>query len=133
MRWRARAMQRYGCGQVREHFATHLDELVESYPRSLLLAEFSAKAYADLNRESKYFDALVRLFDMYLEAGNVPGASNALEKLVEIDPYDSRNLQRLERLEGRADPAFSSRIRSRLSQVATHTWDGRRTGGELAG
>ena len=102
------------------NFATRLDELVESYPRSLGLAEFSAKAYADLNRESKYFDSLARLFDMYLEAGDVPGASNALEKLVEIDPYDSRNLERLERLDGRGDPGFTAQIRSRLSQVATH-------------
>ncbi len=101
-------------------FATHLDELVESYPRSLPLAEFWAFAYADLNRESKYFDALAKLFDMYLEADHVPGACNALEKLVEIDPYDSRNLQRVERLQGRGDPGLIAQIRSRLSQVATH-------------
>jgi diguanylate cyclase (GGDEF)-like protein len=102
-------------------FATHLDELVESYPRSLPLAEFWAFAYADLNRESKYFDALARLFDMYLEAGNFPGACNALEKLVEIDPYDSRNLQRVERLQGHGDTGLIAQIRSRLSQVATHS------------
>jgi len=102
-------------------FATHLDELVESYPHSLSLAEFWAFAYADLNRESKYFDALARLFDLYLEAGNVPGACNALEKLVDIDPYDSRNLQRVERLQGRGDPGLMAQVRSRLSQVATHS------------
>ena len=102
-------------------FATHLDELVESYPHSLPLAEFWAFAYADLNRESKYFDAMARLFDMYLEAGNGPGACNALDKLVEIDPYDSRNLQRVERLQGRGDPGLIAQIRSRLSQVATHS------------
>ena len=102
-------------------FATHLDELVESYPRSIRLAEFWASAYANMNRETKYFDALARLFDMYLAAGNLPGACDALEKLVEIDPYDSRNLQRVEQLEGRGDPALLARIRSRLSQVATHS------------
>ena len=102
-------------------FVTHLDELVESYPNSLPLAEFWAFAYADLNRESKYFDALARLFDLYLEAGNFPGACNALEKLIEIDPYDSRNLQRVERLQGRGDPGRTAQIRSRLSQVATHS------------
>ena len=101
-------------------FATHLDELVESYPRSLPLVEFWAFAYADLNRESKYFDALARLFDLYLEAGNFPGACNALEKLVEIDPYDSRNQQRVERLQGRGDSGRTAQIRARLSQVATH-------------
>ncbi len=101
-------------------FATRLDELVESYPHSLPLAEFWAFAYADLNRESKYFDAMARLFDMYLEADNAPGACSALEKLVEIDPYDSQNLQRIERLQGRGDPGLIAQIRSRLSLVATH-------------
>lgn len=101
-------------------FSTQLDVLVESYPQSIVLAEFSAAAYSELNRETKYFDALVRLFDIYLAADKVLGAGNALEKLVDIDPYDSRNQHRLDRLAGRADPAFVERIRVRLGQVATH-------------
>jgi len=88
------------------------------------LVEFWAAAYAALNREVKYFDALVRLFDMYLEAGNVVGAGEALEKLVDIDAYDSRHQQRLDRLKGRADAAFLGRMRTRLSQLATNTSDG---------
>jgi diguanylate cyclase (GGDEF)-like protein len=44
-----------------------------------------------------------------------------MDKLVEIDPYDFRNQQRLTQLEGAADPALVSRIRSRLAQVATHS------------
>lgn len=102
-------------------FVNHLDELVEKYARSNRLARYSAKAYADLNRESKYFDALAKLFDMDLEASNVAGACEALERLVEIDPYDSRNLQRLERLQRRGDSGRLATIRSRLSQVATHS------------
>jgi len=102
-------------------FAAQIDGLVEAYPASVGLAEFCAAAYAELNREAKYFDALAGLFDVYLNAGNLASACNALEKLVEIDPYDSRNQQRIERLEGRGDPAFLSQIRARLSLVATHS------------
>jgi diguanylate cyclase (GGDEF)-like protein len=101
-------------------FATQLDALVAAHPGSILLAEFWAGVYAALNREVKYFDALVRLFDMYLEAGNVAGACETLEKLVDIDAYDSRNQLRIDRLAGRADEGFLSRIRTRLSQLATH-------------
>jgi diguanylate cyclase (GGDEF)-like protein len=101
-------------------FIAQLDALVESYPDSIALAEFWAGAYSELNRETKYFDALVRLFDMYLAAGNIGGACDALEKLVDIDPYDSRNQQRLDRLTGRADDAFLARMHTRLGQVATH-------------
>lgn len=113
-----RAMSAVRC---ENSFVTHLEELVEAYPRSVALAKYCASAYADLNRESKYFDALAKLFDMDLDAGNVQGAWEALEKLVEIDPYDSRNLPRAERLEGRVDPGRLAVIRSRLSQVATHS------------
>ena len=102
-------------------FVAQLDALVESYPNSIVLAEFWAAAYSELNRETKYFDSLVRLFDMYLEAGNINGAGDALEKLVDIDPYDSRNQQRLDGLAGRADDAFLTRMRTRLGQVTTHT------------
>lgn len=102
-------------------FATRLDGLVESFPASIPLTEFWAAAYATLSRETKYFDALVRLFDLYLGVDNLPGACEVLEKLVEIDPYDSRNQERIEQLGPRVDPLSLARIRSRLSQVATHT------------
>src|SRR4029077_4541478 len=87
-------------------FSTRLDALVGGYPASIALVEFQAAAYADLSREAKYFDALVRLFDLYMQADNIPGACDALEKLVEIDPYDSQNHGRIERVRGRADAAF---------------------------
>ena len=48
------------------------------------------------------------------------GACESLEKLVEIDPYDSRNQERMDQLQGRADAAFSAGCESRLSNAATH-------------
>jgi diguanylate cyclase (GGDEF)-like protein len=103
------------------NFTTRLDALVESFPASIPLAEFWAAAYAALSRETKYFEALVRLFDLYLGAENASAACEALEKIVEIDPYDSRNQQRIEQLGSHVDPVSLARIRSRLSQVATHS------------
>ena len=101
-------------------FAAALDRLAESFPSSLRLAQFWAALYSEINRESKYFDALVRLFDLYLANDQLAGACESFEKLVEIDPYDARNQQRLEQLNGRANPEFLSRVKSRLSNAATH-------------
>ena len=39
---------------------------------------------------------------------------------MDIDAYDSRHQQRVDRLEGRADREFLQRIRTRLSQLATN-------------
>lgn len=102
-------------------FLTHLDALVESRSDSVALVEFWAAAYGKLNRETKYFEALGRLFDLYLAVGNVQGACEVMEKLVDIDAYDSGNEQRMKHLEGRADPAFLTRVQGRLSRVATNT------------
>jgi diguanylate cyclase (GGDEF)-like protein len=101
-------------------FAAAIDQLVQAFPKSLPLAQFWAAFYSEINRESKYFDALVRLFDLTMENNQLRGACDAFEKLVEIDPYDSRNQQRLDALTGRANEEFLSRVKSRLSNAATH-------------
>ena len=54
-----------------------------------------ASIYEELNREAKYFDALMRLFDLYLAAGQMKEACTALDRLVDIDPYDYRNQERI--------------------------------------
>jgi diguanylate cyclase (GGDEF)-like protein len=104
-------------------FASALDQLMEGFPKSLRVAQFRAAFYGEINRETKYFEALVRLFDLNMAGDHVPGACEAFERLVEIDPYDSRNQERLDLLKGRASAEFLSRVTSRLSNVATHRAD----------
>jgi len=117
-----RSLQEWAQKLRRENdFATRLEGLAESFARSVPLAEFCAAAYAALNRESGYFDALVRLFDLYVEGGDAGRAGDALDKLVEIDPYDSGNQRRFSQIEGSCDAAVVGRIRSRLAQVGTHS------------
>src|SRR5579863_5547591 len=101
-------------------FASAVDQLVEAFPNSLDLVQFWAAFYSEINRESKYFDALGRLFDLNMASDQLPGACEALERLVEIDPYDARNQERLDLLKGRASDEFLSRVKSRLSNAATH-------------
>ncbi|MGD1211936.1 MAG: tetratricopeptide repeat protein [Candidatus Acidiferrales bacterium] len=95
------------------------DRLAATYPASLPLAETVARLYEELNRETKYFDALVRLFDLYLAAGQLKEACEALDRLVDIDPYDYRNQERIAKLEGKADPAFLQNVLARAAKAAT--------------
>jgi diguanylate cyclase (GGDEF)-like protein len=101
-------------------FASSVDQLVEAFPKSMLLAHFWAAFYGEINRESKFFDAMVRLFDLNLANDQIPGACEAFEKLVDIDPYDARNQERMDLLKGRASDEFLHRVKSRLSNAATH-------------
>ena len=106
-------------GRKDGELAAQMDRLAEAYPASLLLAETVARIFEEMNRETKYFDALVRLFDLYLAAGRMKEACDALDHLVDIDPYDYRNQDRIAKLEGNVDPGFLQNILSRAAKAAT--------------
>ena len=106
-------------GRRDAELSSQIDRLAAAYPGSLPLAETVARTYEELNRETKYFDALVRLFDLYLGAGRMKEACDALDRLVDIDPYDYRNHERIAKLEGNVDPAFLQNILSRAAKAAT--------------
>ncbi len=102
-------------------FATMMDELGAKFPHSQGILEFWAGIHNELNRESPYFEVLIRLFDVYLTSGNVKKAAESLERLVEIDPYDYRNQERLEILRGRVDDAYVNRLSSRMMKAGEAT------------
>ena len=99
--------------------AAQMERLAAAYPASLPLAEIVARLYEELNRETKYFDALCKLFDLYLGAGLIKEACDALDRLVDIDPYDYRNHERISKLEGKADSSFLRNIHARAAKAAT--------------
>jgi predicted Zn-dependent protease len=84
-------------------FAAQLDDVAGRHPESSMVLEFWAALYNELNRESKYFEIMIHLFDAYLKDGNIRKACDSLERLVDIDSYDYRNQERLDRLRGKAD------------------------------
>ena len=100
-------------------FIAQLDSVGGKHPNSQAILEFCAAFYNEANRETQYFEILIKLFDAYLSAGNVPKASDTLEKALDIDPYDHRNQQRLEKLRGRVDDSVLTRLGGRLSKSGT--------------
>lgn len=98
---------------------SYMDKLASSFPASLPLAEAVAKNYEEMNRETQYFDALVRLFDLYLVNGKLKEACETLDRLVDIDPYDYRNQERIAQLEGKVEPSFLRNVQSRAAKAAT--------------
>ena len=51
-------------------FITQMDVVIEKHPQSQGILEFSAVLYNELNRESKYFEILIKLFDVYVQVGS---------------------------------------------------------------
>ncbi len=100
-------------------FATQMDSVGAKHPTSQPILEFWAALYNELNRESQYFEILIKLFDVYLDSGNVAKAGDAIERLVDIDAYDHRNQERIQRMRGRIDDGFLKRIEARLAKSGT--------------
>jgi diguanylate cyclase (GGDEF)-like protein len=100
-------------------FAVQVDVVGAKHANSLPIVEFWAALYNELNRETQYFEILIKLFDAYLNAGNASKASDALEKLMDIDSYDHRNQDRLMRLKGHVDEGYFKRASARLARSGT--------------
>ncbi len=102
-------------------FVALMDGVGAKHTQSQAILEFWASLHSELNRESQYFEVLIKLFDVYLASGNVPKAAESLERLVDIDAYDYRNQERLELLRGRVDEGHLKLIGSRLMKSGTAT------------
>ena len=102
-------------------FVALMDGVGAKHPHSQVILEFWASIHNELNRESQYFEVLIKLFDVYLTSGNVKRAAESLERLVDIDAYDYRNQERLELLRGKVDEAQVKRIAGRLLKSSTPT------------
>lgn len=111
--------QRMFADKKQDEFATRLEGVVSKHTRSKILLEFAGTLYNELNRESQYFEVLIKLYDLYFEEKNFPKAGESLERLVDIDSYDYRNQERLERLSGHVDDLFLKRISARLASSVT--------------
>jgi diguanylate cyclase (GGDEF)-like protein len=97
-------------------FAMQMDLTGEKNAQSQAVLEFWAALYNELNRESKYFEIMTKLFEVYVGANNISKAAETLEKLVDIDPYDPGNQERLEMLRNRVDDSLFKRIAVRLAR-----------------
>ena len=62
-------------------------------------------------------DAAVR--SVFCAPNRIKEACDALDRLVDIDPYDYRNQERISKLEGKVDPAFLQNILARAAKAAT--------------
>jgi diguanylate cyclase (GGDEF)-like protein len=100
-------------------FATMLDAVGQKHPKSQPMLEFWGGIHNELNRETQYFEVLIKLFDVYFDSGNFPKAADALERLVDIDSYDHRNQERLAKLRGHVDDAHLKNVAGRMAKTGT--------------
>jgi GAF domain-containing protein/Flp pilus assembly protein TadD len=98
----------------RNEFMGDIAQLAEKCKPSIAFFEYLAELYNSANREIDYAQALSRLFDLYFAAGNFSKAVDALDRAVDIDPYEAEHKERMQKLAGHAPEDRLQNVAKRL-------------------
>ncbi len=130
-----RLREHFSNAQREKEFLERVETLYDLNEAVVPLAEFIAGLFDEANLESRYAQVLGKLFGVYLAAGDAAPAADVLERLIDLDPYDFENQQRLEQLKGKLDDTRFRAVASRITSAATVTGQATvfsQTGGQMA-
>jgi len=85
---------------MRGQFMQDMAELADLSKTSIPFLEYLAEIYNSANREQDYALILGRLFTAYYESGMYARALDALDRSVDIDPYEAEHKERMVKLAG---------------------------------
>jgi diguanylate cyclase (GGDEF)-like protein len=99
----------------RRQFVAVMQEITANRRASAAMLEFLSELFNASNREGEYCLTLLKLFDVYLSAGNFTRAAECLDRAAEVDPYESGHTKRLEMLRGKIDEKKFGAIADRFT------------------
>jgi tetratricopeptide (TPR) repeat protein len=102
----------------RNEFMSDMARLAEKSTPSISFLEYLAELYNSANREIDYAQVLSRLFELYFDAGNFAKAVDALDRAVDIDPYEAEHKGRMRKLVGHAPEDRLQAVARRLGVVS---------------
>ncbi len=98
--------------------AASMEGIPADLQKSTQYLDFAASLYEELRQDSKLHATLMLLFDLHYAEGNYPQAADLIERVMDLDPYNAENIQRLQRLNGKVDSrrwqSLATRFRSAL-------------------
>ncbi|HEV7551127.1 MAG TPA: diguanylate cyclase [Candidatus Angelobacter sp.] len=101
----------------RREFITSMYEMSDRRLAMLAFTEYLVKLFDTANREHEYSHTLLKLFQLYYNAGKYGQAGETLDRAAELDPYEPGHAKRLEMLRGRIDNHEYSRIANRFHRT----------------
>jgi diguanylate cyclase (GGDEF)-like protein len=105
----------------RRAFLAMMQDIVAGHRASVEMLEFLAEQFNSANREADYCATLLRLFELYCKENKFEKAGEALDRAVEIDPYENGHQKRLQALKGKIDENRYQVISSRLGGTTPST------------
>jgi tetratricopeptide (TPR) repeat protein/GGDEF domain-containing protein len=103
----------------RTEFLGFLEKIYEADESNLPVLEMLASLYNELNKEEGLRRSLSRLFNLYVAVEQFEKAGDALERIIDVDPYGGGHYDRLLTLEGHIDKAWYNNIASRVEPPST--------------
>lgn len=101
----------------RREFATAMFEMSDRRAPALEFSEYMEKLFSNAGREHEYSLILLKLFQLYCDAGRFREAAETLDRAAELDPYETGHAKRLERLRGHIDDSLYNRVANRFQEA----------------
>ncbi len=103
-------------GGRRREFLTAMFEMSDRRLPALQFTEYLERVFNNAGREQEYSRILLKLFQLYCEAGRFREAAEILDRAAELDPYESGHSKRLEMLHGHVDESVYNRVSNRFQK-----------------
>ncbi len=98
----------------RNEFLKLMEKIYEADESNLAVLEVLTSLYDEMNRDDGLRRSLSRLFNLYLAGEKYDKAADALERVIDVDPYGEGHYDRLLNLEGHIDKTWYENIASRV-------------------
>lgn len=103
----------------RREFLSAMYDMSDRRLSTLGFAEYLATLFNTANMEHEYSSTLLKLFQLYYNAGRFVQAGETLDRAAELDSYEPGHHKRLEMLKGKIDEAQYNRIANRFNKVGS--------------
>jgi diguanylate cyclase (GGDEF)-like protein len=102
----------------RREFLNAMFEMSDKRPPALDFSEYMEQLFNNAGLEHAYSRILLKLFQLYYDAGRFRQAGETLDRAVELDSYEPGHSKRLAMLKGKIEPSQYNQISNRFQKVS---------------
>lgn len=100
----------------RREFLNAMFEMSDKRPPALHFSEYMEKLFNNAGLEHEYSRVLLKLFQLYYDAGRFKQAGETLDRAAELDSYEAGHSKRLAMLKGKIEQSQYNQISNRFQK-----------------
>jgi diguanylate cyclase (GGDEF)-like protein len=102
----------------RREFLNAMFEMSDKRPPALHFSEYMEKLFNNAGLEHEYSRVLLKLFQLYYDAGRFKQAGETLDRAAELDSYEAGHSKRLAMLKGKIEQSQYNQISNRFQKAS---------------